>query len=196
MGPIGDALGLIISTLGSLYIGAVVVRFLLQASRADFYNPVSQSMVKITNPVILPFRKFIPGYGGYDIAALVVAFLLNLLATALLCLTLAGRLYAVQYLIGWSLVGLISLVLNIYFWALIIQIVASWIAPMSGNPILLLIYQLLDPVTSRVRRVIPPFGMLDISPIFVFLGIKVLELLIVNTLAVQFRVIPQLVIGI
>lgn len=196
MGAMGQALGLIISTLGSLLIGAIIVRFLLQAARADFYNPICQSLVKVTDPFVIPFRKFIPGYRGLDLASLLVAFLLNVLATALLCLVLAGRLYGPQYLLGWGLVGLISLALNIYFWSLIIMIVASWIAPMSANPVLILIYQMLEPVQSRVRGIIPPLGMIDLSPIFIFLGIQVLRILIVGTLANQFQVIPQLVIGI
>jgi YggT family protein len=195
MGTIGQALGLIISTLGSLLIGAIVLRFLLQAARADFYNPVSQALVKATGPIVTPFRKVIPGLYGLDLGTLVAAYVLNVLATLLLTFVYAGTVTPLNFLFGWSLVGLVSLILNIYFWALIISIVASWIAPTSANPVLILIYQLLAPIQSRVRRVIPPLGMIDISPIFIFLGIQIIRMFVVE-LANNLSVRPLLVIGI
>lgn len=178
MGTLGEALGLIISTLGSLLIGAVVLRFLLQAVGADFYNPVSQALVKVTAPVVKPFRKAIPGFHGLDIGTLVAAYVLNVLATLMLTFLYTGGMLPLTMLFGWSFVGLASLILNIYFWGLIISIIASWIAPTSANPALILIYQLLAPIQSRVRRVIPPLGMIDISPIFIILGIQVLRLFV------------------
>ena len=68
----------IVNTLGTLLIGAVVVRFLLQVVRADFYNPLSQMIVKLTNPLLKPFRKVIPGFGGFDLAAVALAFVLQI----------------------------------------------------------------------------------------------------------------------
>jgi YggT family protein len=74
------------------------------------------------------------------------------------------------------------MILKIYFWGLLISIVSSWVAPHSGNPALLLIQQLLEPLQSLFRRVIPPMGGLDFSPIFIFLGIQVVEIMVVGTL--------------
>jgi YggT family protein len=94
------------------------------------------------------------------------------------------------------LVGLLAFILNIYYYSLMISVIASFIAPFSGNPILLVIYQILEPINSRVRRIIPPMGGLDLSPLFIFLGINVLEILLVNSIAQGLNLRPDLVIGI
>jgi YggT family protein len=193
---LGQVLTLIVGSLGSLLILAVLLRFLLQASRADFYNPVSQAIVKATSPVLNPLRKIIPGYGGIDFAALVLALLLNIIATTIMILAAGYSLPNIGTIVGWSFIGLVAFILNIYFYSLIISIVSSWIAPYSGNPILLLVQQLLEPIQSRVRKIIPPMGGLDFSPIFIFLAIQVLEIMLVNSLANSMLLRPDLVIGI
>jgi YggT family protein len=187
---------LIINTLGGLYIFAILLRFLLQATRADFYNPVSQSIVKFTSPLLAPLRRIIPGYRGFDFAALVLALVLNTVATALMIIIAGFNLPAIGSIVAWSFVGLVDFILNIYFYGLLISIIASWIAPYSGNPVLLLIHQLLEPLMKRVHKVIPPMGGLDFSPIFVFLGIQVVEILVVQGLAQSLRLPPDFVIGI
>lgn len=182
----GDALSntltLIITNLGGLYLLAVLLRFLLQAVRADFYNPVSQAIVKVTAPTLMPFRRIIPGYRGIDFASLVLALALNSVFTAIL-ITLNGyNLPGIGIIVAWSFVGLLQFMLNIYFYSLIISIIASFVAPFSGNPALLVVYQILEPLYSRMRRVIPPMGGFDLSPIFIFLGIQIIEIMVIGTL--------------
>jgi YggT family protein len=194
---ISQSLLLIINTLGGLYILAVIIRFLLQAARADFYNPVSQSIVKITAPLVTPLRKIIPGYKGFDFASLVLALLLNIVATSVMLLVAGGLgLVDVGTIVAWSSIGLLAFILKIYKYGLLISIIASWIAPHSGNPVLLLIHQLLEPIMKKVHKVIPPVGGLDFSPIFVFLGIQVVETMLVQGLAQSLRLFPAVVIGI
>ncbi|MFL2840246.1 MAG: YggT family protein [Pseudohongiellaceae bacterium] len=193
---INQVLLLIINTLGGLYIFTVLIRFLLQAARADFYNPVSQSIVKFSSPLLNPLHKIIPGYKNFDFAALILALLLNTLATSLMILLAGFDLPDIGSIISWSFVGLIDFILNIYFYGLLISIIASWIAPYSGNPVLLLIHQLLEPITKKVHKVIPPMGGLDFSPIFVFIGIQAIEILLVQSLAQSLRLPPDFVIGI
>jgi YggT family protein len=195
-GSLGQALGLIINSIGGLYILAVLLRFLLQAVRADFYNPVSQAIIKITTPALFPFRKIIPGYRGLDFAALILALVLNSAATALMILAEGFRLPSIGIIVSWSFVGLIAFILNIYFFALIISIIASFVAPFSSNPVLLVVYQILEPIYSRVRRVIPPIGGLDLSPLFIFLAINILEIFLVNYFATHLNLPRNLVIGI
>jgi YggT family protein len=195
-GALGQTLILIINSLGGLYILAVLLRFLLQAVRADFYNPVSQAIVKITSPALYPFRKVIPGYRGFDFAALVLALALSSAATALMILAAGFSLPGIGTIVSWAFVGLIAFVLNIYFYALVISIIASFVAPFSGNPMLLIVYQILEPIYSRIRRIIPPMGGLDLSPIFIFLAINVIEIMVVGTLAQGVRLRPDFVIGI
>ena len=198
-GAFGQVLVLIIGSLGSLYLLAVLLRFLLQAARADFYNPVTQAIVKITTPLVVPLRRIIPGFRGFDFATLVLALILNSVFTGLMLLASGYTNVAIGSIVAWSFVGLIAFILNIYFWSLLVSVIASFIAPYSGHPALLLIHQLLDPLYSRVRRILPPMGGLDFSPILLFLGIQVLEILVVTTLRQQLGmgdVVAKLVIGV
>ncbi len=169
---------LIVGTLGSLYLTVIVLRFLFQLAKADFYNPISQFIVKATNPVLIPLRKVIPGFFGIDFASVVFAIVFHWLVIQILAFILGASILNPITAITWSVVGLISLVVNIYFYGMIIMIVASWIAPGSYNPILMLIRQIVDPITAPFRKIIPPMGGLDITPIFVFLALQVCRIMI------------------
>jgi YggT family protein len=198
-GALGQALVLVINTAGSIYLLALLLRFLLQAARADFYNPVTQAIVKLTSPLLNPLRRVIPGYRGFDFASLVLALIVSSIATALMILASGFSLINFGTIISWCFVGLLAFILNIYFWSLVVSVVASFIAPFSTHPALLLIHQLLDPLYSRVRRIIPAMGGLDFSPLFMFLGIQILEILVITPLANNLRMndlVTRLVIGI
>lgn len=195
-GPIGQSLILIINTVGGLYILAVLLRFLLQLSRADFYNPVSQAIVKATNPGVALLRKIIPSYRSLDFAAITLALLLNTLATCAMIIAAGFALPDIGSILGWAFIGILSFILNIYFYSLLISIIVSWVAPYSGNPALMLIQQLMEPIQSRFRRILPPMGGLDFSPIFIFLAIQVLKRIFVYPFASSLRLPANLVIGI
>lgn len=195
MGPLAEVLSLIIRSFGSLLLLAVLLRFLLQAVRADFYNPVSQAIVRITGPMLMPFRRVIPGFRGIDFASLILALVLNSAITALLIVIAGFNLPGIGIVVAWGFVGIVAFLLKIYFWSLIISIIASFVAPFSGNPALLIVYQILEPLYSRVRRIVPPMGGLDFSPIFIFLAIHIVEIMVVNTLARGLRLNPAYVIG-
>ncbi|WP_419533795.1 YggT family protein [Endozoicomonas sp.] len=144
---------------------AVLIRFLLQLVRADFYNPISQAIVKATSPLLNPIRKIIPGYGGVDMASLVLALILQIILLYVLLL-MGGYSLATIPFPSVLISGLIKLgieFLNIYMFSLIIIAIASWVAPNSYNPGLMLLLQITEPLTSRIRKVIPPLGGLDFS---------------------------------
>lgn len=164
-----------LQALFSLYLLAVVMRFLLQLVRADFYNPVSQFLVKITNPVLIPLRKVIPGYGGIDFACVVLALLLQMVAIELIVFLKFGGLVGIGPLLLASVFGLASLLLKFYFFAIIIMIIISWVAPGSNSPIVYLLFQLTEPIMAPFRKVIPAIGGLDLSPIVVFIVIRMVE---------------------
>jgi YggT family protein len=195
MGPLSEIAVLLVSTFGTLYLTIIMLRFLFQVVRADFYNPISQSMVKATNPLLLPLRKIIPGLGGIDLAALVLALLFHWLIIQLLAFAYGGGVINPLNALIWSFIGLISLTLNIFFVALLVMIIASWIAPMSHHPILVLIHQLVEPAMAPFRKIIPPLGGLDITPIFAFLAIQVCKILI-GSLAQAVALPRVIVIGI
>tara|TARA_R110001592_G_scaffold7583_2_gene42261 strand:- start:6450 stop:7013 length:564 start_codon:yes stop_codon:yes gene_type:complete len=169
---------LVLDTLSSLYLMIILLRFILQLSRADFYNPVSQFIVKATNPLLIPLRRIIPSIGGIDTASIVLAILFQTLVITLKMLVLSGGVANPVFLIALSVVMVLDVLLKVYFWALIIMIVASWVAPGSGNPALVLINQIVEPLMKPFRKMLPAMGGLDLSPILVFLVIKVLEVVV------------------
>lgn len=166
----------IIQTLGSLYLLVVLLRFLLQIARADFYNPVSQAIVKLTNPPLIPLRKIIPGIGGIDLASLVLALVVEIVVIELVHLLIFGAFAAPIRAIAWAALVCVDIALNIFFWGLLVSIIFSWVAPYSRHPALLLLHQLMEPVLSPFRRLLPSMGGLDITPIFAFLAINVLRM--------------------
>ncbi len=169
----------IVNTLGTLLIGAVVVRFLLQVVRADFYNPLSQMIVKITNPLLKPFRKMIPGFGGFDLAAVALAFVLQIALIWLLQLIQGNTLgFYGGLLFVWAFLALIMMLLGVYMISMFIVAIASFIAPHSDNPALGLMRQLIDPVCRPMQKIIPPMGGFDFSFMAVAMIIYILRIFI------------------
>lgn len=173
--PLQEALILIVRTLFQMYMLVVLLRFLLQVAKADFYNPISQFIVKATNPLLVPLRRIIPGFAGIDVASLILAFVIQIIGITLISV-IAGALPPMLSIIIYSIVKVASLIISVYFWALIINVVASWVAPGSYHPALVLIAQILEPLMAPIRRVIPPMGGIDLSPIFAFLLLEVLQI--------------------
>ncbi|MCX2978157.1 YggT family protein [Candidatus Marimicrobium litorale] len=159
-----------------LYLMVMLLRFLLQLTRADFYNPISQTLVKLTNPLVIPLRRIVPGYGGIDLASLLLALILQMLMIALLVALQTGALLPVLPLIMASLIGLAAYLVKIYFFAILAMIILSWIAQGGNNPALRLLFQLTEPVMAPFRKVLPPMGGLDLSPIFVFILINIIQI--------------------
>lgn len=169
----------IVNTLGTLYIGAIVLRFLLQVVRADFYNPLSQMIVKVTNPLLKPFRKMIPGLGGFDLAAVALAFTLQILLIWLLQVIQGGQVGLYGGLIFvWALLALVMLVLSVYMISMFIVAIASFIAPQSSNFALSLMRQLIDPICRPMQKIIPPMGGFDFSFMAVAMIIYILRIFI------------------
>lgn len=198
MAPLQEIGTLIVQTLGSLYLLVVMLRFLLQQARADFYNPISQFIVKVTNPLLMPLRRVIPGLMGIDIAAILLALVVQFVVIELGALILLGGLINPLVALMWSAVGLLALTANIYFWGLLIMVIASWIAPQSSNPALRLVFQLVEPVMAPFRKLLPDMGGIDISPIFAFLALNVVQILIkyLAAMAGMGGLAQQLVMGI
>jgi len=176
----------ILQTLGSLYLLIVLLRFILQLVRADFYNPLSQFIVRATQPLLKPLRRIIPGFAGLDLSSLVLAILVQLL---LMIVTLVLMGYGVgDYLLQllvWSVISVTSLFLKVFFFALIVSVILSWVAPGSHNPGAQLVNQICEPLLMPFRRFLPNLGGLDISPIFAFIALKLLDMLVIGNLAMM-----------
>jgi YggT family protein len=185
MNGLNTAAVYVLQTLGSLYLLIVLLRFILQLVRADFYNPLSQFAVKATKPLLNPLRKVIPGFGGLDLASLVLALLVQLLISALSLLLEEGFVGNPLQLLVWSLIGVTALFVKIFFFALIASVILSWVAPHSHNPGAQLVNQLCEPLLTPIRRILPNLGGLDISPIFAFIALQLINMLVIQNLATK-----------
>ncbi len=199
MGVFGSSAALVVNALGGLYLLAVLLRFLLQVARADFYNPVSQAVVRVTDPMVRIFRSFIPGYKGIDFSSIVLAMVLEAVFICLLVILYGGSVPSVGFIVTWAFIGILYFIINIYYFAIIASIIMSFVMMFSGNmnphPLLRLVWQLTEPVMAPVRKVLPPMGGLDFSPIFIFIGIQLIQNLLAQTFGIN-DVIRAVVIGI
>ena len=180
-GYVGNAGVFLIKTLFDLFILAVMLRFLFQLVRADFYNPLSQVLVKITNPLLIPLRRVIPGIGGIDSASVVLMLALKYLELVVVILIKGGAFLPVAISML-SVTELLSQLVYIFIFSIIIQVIISWISPGSYNPVVSLIYSLNEPLMRPARRVIPPIGGLDLSPLVVLLALQLCLMLIIAPL--------------
>lgn len=172
----------LIDALFSMYILAVMLRFLFQWVRADFSNPISQFIYKVTNPPLMPLRRFIPGYRGLDIPALLLLVVLQCITLFVLGLFPHIPMPSFPGIILWSMAELLALWINIYIVGIAIMAIISWINPTGYNPIVGLINQLTNPVMRPFRRLIPPMSGLDLSPMFAFFVLMFIKLAVVNSL--------------
>ena len=176
MNPSGAVIYLI-STLTDLYVAAILLRLLLQWVRADFYNPLSQFLVKITNPVLVPARRIIPSVGKLDTASVVVMLLLELAQLAIISVLNPSG-FGVQFLLLFAIKKLVFTLLMTYFVLIIARVIISWIANQSRHPLIPLIYQLTEPVLRPISRLIPALGGIDLSPLFALIALRLLLLLL------------------
>lgn len=165
----------LISTLFGLYILVVMLRFLFQLFRADFYNPISQAIVKITNPPLRLLRRWIPGIGGIDTPSIILMLVLKVAELWLISL-FVGQSPSIVGLIVGAVAGLLHLAVNVFVFSIIIQIVLSWIAPQSHNPATSLLYSLTEPILRPARRLIPPVAGLDFSPLVVLVVLQLISI--------------------
>ncbi|MGI3128777.1 YggT family protein [Halopseudomonas pachastrellae] len=183
MNSLNTAAIYLIQTLGSLYLLIVLLRFLLQLVRADFYNPLSQFIVRATKPLLMPLRRLIPGYGGLDFASLVLGIAIQLVMLIMIILLMGYALPNILLLVSWAAIGVLALFVKIFFFALIISVILSWVAQGSYNPAVILINQLCEPILAPIRKILPALGGLDLSPIFAFIAIRLFDMLVIANLA-------------
>ncbi len=173
-----DALTFIFRTLLDLYIITFVLRLILQWVRADFRNPLTQFVLRVTNPRVIPARRLIPPAGHLDTATLVVVLLLELLMTVVMinlaCLGGAG----IGQVVFLTVLRVIYLTLRIYFFIILIYIVLSWITPGTYNPAVNLLASIADPVLRPLRRVIPTIAGLDLSALFAIIGLQAFTMIL------------------
>lgn len=179
-----EALHFLVSFLLQAACFLFLLRFLLQACRVDFYNPISQGIVKVTDPVLRPIRLVLPGFRNFDLAALLTAVAAQVLLIMAVTTLQGGFAGGIGTLLVGAVLQVAMLCIKIFWWAILIGIIAGWIAPGNYHPALLLVHQITEPLLAPARRLLPPMAGLDFSPIIVFLILGLLE-----------RMLPQIVLS-
>ena len=199
MSVLNSSAAFIFNTLGGLYLLAILLRFLLQIAKADFYNPVSQAVIRVTDPAVKLFRNFIPGYRGIDFSCLILALVVEAAAIYVLILLYGGGIPGIRPVVTLAFFGIIYFIINIYYYAIIASIIMSFVMLFSGSvnphPVLRLIWQLTEPIMAPVRKVVPTMGGLDFSPILIFFIIQLIQNALIRTFGITEQ-LTAVVIGI
>ncbi|BAU56423.1 integral membrane protein YggT [Halorhodospira halochloris] len=180
-----DPLIFLIGTAFYLYILAVMLRFLLQAVRADFFNPISQFLVRATSPTLNPLRRVIPSVYGIDLAAIVLMLALQVAAISIVSWLYFGQQPAMMPLLLESISRILGLLLNLYTILILVGVIISWVNPTASHPGLNLLYQLTNPVLRPIRSLLPDMGGLDLSPLVALILIHVARMMLVYPLRGQ-----------
>ncbi len=177
-----NVLDFLIEFIFSIFVYAVLLRFFLQWVKADFYNPFCQMIIHVTNPLLRPLRRIIPGFFAVDMAALVLAYIVILLQ-----LTLVAWLVSVTITSDWYIILLTALIklilagINLYIWLIIIRAITSWFAQARYHPAIIALQQLTEPLLNKIRRTIPVTKSgFDFSPIVALLVLFCLQVFITS----------------
>jgi YggT family protein len=171
-----EAIKFLLDFVFDTYVMILILRVWLQLVRADFYNPISQFIVKVTNPLVLPFRRLIPGFGGIDVATIVVAIIISIAKWAILQVISGGSIDLT--LTAW--IGFLAVIKQagfLLFMIMLIMALMSWVVQ-GYNPTLALFNQLTEPVLRPIRKLLPSIGGLDLSVLVAFLAMNVINILL------------------
>jgi YggT family protein len=171
------AIVFIVDTLAQLYLFVLLLRLWLPWLGGDFRNPIAQAILKLTSPLVVPVRRIVPPVGKLDTATILVAFAIQYL-TIFVLLLIMGQTAGIVPIAVTSIVNLILLSLRLFIFAIIVRVILSWIAPQGYNPALAIIHTLTDGILRPFRRVIPPMGGLDLSPLFAIIALTAITIVI------------------
>ena len=185
----------IVQPLFSLAMLLIAVRFLAQLCGVSGYNPISMTLRRVTNVIVLPLSRLLPSGNRFSPGALLALILIQVVFIALM-FGLVGQLDAFNLLqaLIWSALGAAGLLVSIIFYSVIAMIVVSFLAPQSSHPAVEFIWELTEPVMAPLRQVLPPMGGLDFSPIILFIALNVIRVSL-GHMAVAVGM-PRFVIGI
>ena len=186
----------IVQPLFSLAMLLIAVRFLAQLCGVSGYNPISMTLRRLTNVIVLPLSRLLPSGNRFSPGALLALLLIQVMFIALM-FAFEGRLDAFNVLqaLIWAAIGCASLLVNIIFYSVIAMIVVSFLAPQSSHPAVEFIWELTEPVMAPLRRILPPMGGLDFSPIILFIALNVIRVSL-GHMAAAVGLIAKYVIGI
>ncbi len=179
---LNDPLVFLVETIFGLYVTVVLLRFLFQLFSVDFYNPISQLIVEITNPPLRILRRIAPGRGKIDISSIILMLAVQYVSFTLITLIVGAKLLPVALLM-FSAIEIINHMFNIFIFSIIILAVFSWLSsPYQYSPITQILAQLTRPVMRPARRLIPPMSGIDLSPMLALIGLFFFKLLLISPL--------------
>jgi YggT family protein len=157
-----------------LLVAAFLLRFILPLLRANMRNPLAQAVIRVTNPLVMPLRRVLPPVGRVDTASVVALILVQIAVTAVILLLSGLDPTNVGALLHRAAYQLLEMVLQVYWFAMFIYVLLSWVAPATYSPATDILGALCEPPLRLMRRVIPPIAGLDLSPVFVLIAITAL----------------------
>jgi len=182
MAPLQNAGTFLIHSLFDIYLLILLLRLLLQYLRIDYYNPLTQFIVRTTGPVVIPLRRFIPPYKSLDTATVVAILGFTFIKLILISLIGARQFPALMGLFVWSIGDLTRAFIKLFFYALLIQVVLSWMAPHARSPLTVVLERLTTPLLYPIRQRAPRLGGIDISPFLLLIFLQLLIILISDPL--------------
>jgi len=178
--PVGQGGLFLLQFIVGLIIFALMLRFLLRATYADWNHPIVQFIAKVTNPLCAPINKAMPAKGRWDWSAVITAVIIQALFVIAIGF-LTDRNFGVPFIVLASTTEIANQLLDMMFWLIIIQAVLSWISP-GNNPNTVIFDQLTQPILAPFRRLVPPMGGIDLTPIVAILAIKLFQIVVVGSI--------------
>lgn len=178
---ISDAGLFLFDTILGFFVLIVMLRFLLQLTKADFYNPISQFIVKVSNPPLAPMRRIIPNVFGIDLAVIILLIALEGLRLGLITTVLGHT----PHFIGLFLLSvgeLLKLAIYIVIFSIFIRAILSWFGSGNNQPFSILLKSFTDPILRPAQRLIPATTGLDLAPMIIFIGLMLILKLFIQPL--------------
>lgn len=172
-----NAFAFLVETVFHLYLLALMMRVLLEAVGADYFNPICQALIKVTDPLVRPLARILPRMGRINVAAIVLLYIIQVIA--LVAVGLIGNWPlnpAVLAVLG--VLKLVHMLLMFYLVLILVGVILSWVGHGFRHPIVPLVFQLVEPVLAPIRRVMPSLGGLDLSPLVAIILIQFLIILL------------------
>lgn len=177
---LNNTFSFIIQAVFNIYMIALLVRILLEATGANYYNPLVQFLVRITNPLIKPVAKWVKSYQGVNLAGVIVLLVIGMIKLFLLVLLRLNVLANPLGLVIWAMGEVINLLLDVYFYAILIQAILSWVAPQTYNPASEVFSRITSPILRPFQKIIPLIAGVDISPWIAMICLKIVSILFVQ----------------
>jgi YggT family protein len=181
MSPIGQGGLFLLQFAVGMVVFALMLRFLMRATYADWHNPVVQFVAKITNPICAPVNTLLKPRGRWDIASIMTALIIHALFVFVIGF-LTAKHFSIGFIVIASVTEIMTQLLDMMFWLIIIQVILSWVSP-GYNPNTAIFQQMTQPILSPFQKLIPNAGGFDLSPIVAILAIKLTQIVIVGSIA-------------